>query len=68
MGLRGWPLLTGIRGKPPADVDALCDAVVRVSQLAVSLNDQLLALDINPLIVHAINHGVTAVDALVQIG
>ena len=28
-GLRGWPLLTGLRGKPPADVDALCDAVVR---------------------------------------
>jgi acyl-CoA synthetase (NDP forming) len=68
MGLKGWPLLTGIRGKPPADVDALCDAVARVSQLAVSLKDQHLALDINPLIVHAINHGVTAVDALVQIG
>jgi acetyltransferase len=67
MGLRGWPLLTGVRGKPPADVDALCDAVARVSQLAVSLGDQLLALDINPLVVHATSHGVAAVDALVQI-
>ena len=66
-GLRGWPLLTGLRGKPPADVDALCDAIVRVSQLAVSLGDQLLALDINPLVVHAATHGVAAVDALVQI-
>jgi acetyltransferase len=66
-GLRGWPLLTGLRGKPPADVDALCDAIVRVSQLAVSLGDQLSALDINPLVVHATNHGVVAVDALVQI-
>jgi acetate---CoA ligase (ADP-forming) len=66
-GLRGWPLLTGLRGKPPADVDALCDAIVRVSELAVSLGDQLLALDINPLVVHATNHGVVAVDALVQI-
>ncbi|HSE91433.1 MAG TPA: acetate--CoA ligase family protein [Candidatus Binatia bacterium] len=66
-GLRGWTLLTGLRGKPPADVDALCDAIVRVSQLAVSLGDQLLALDINPLVVHANNHGVVAVDVLVQI-
>jgi acyl-CoA synthetase (NDP forming) len=66
-GLRGWALLTGLRGKPPADVDALCDAIVRVSQLAVSLGDQLLALDINPLVVHGANHGVAAVDALVQI-
>jgi succinyl-CoA synthetase beta subunit len=67
-GLRGRLLLTGIRGKPPADLDALCDAIVKVSNLAVSLGEQLLALDINPLVVHATNHGVVAVDALVQIG
>ena len=66
--LRGWPLLTGLRGKPPADVDALCDAFVAVSSLAVDLGEQLLALDINPLVVHAKGHGVVAVDALVQIG
>ncbi|HEX7232072.1 MAG TPA: acetate--CoA ligase family protein, partial [Candidatus Binatia bacterium] len=35
--LRGFPILTGVRGKPPADVDALCRAVVGVSNLAVSL-------------------------------
>jgi succinyl-CoA synthetase beta subunit len=67
-GLRGRPLLTGLRGKPSADVDALCDTIVRVSQLAVSLGDQLLALDINPLVVHADKGGAVAVDALVQIG
>jgi acyl-CoA synthetase (NDP forming) len=66
-GLRGWTLLTGLRGKPPADVDALCDTIVSVSNLAVSLGEQLLALDINPLVVHARNHGAVAVDALVQI-
>jgi len=67
-GLRGRPLLTGLRGKPSADMDALCDTIVWVSQLAVSLGDQLLALDINPLIVHADKGGVVAVDAFVQIG
>ena len=66
-GLRGWPLLTGLRGKPPADVDALCDAIVKVSNLAVNLGEQLLALDINPLVVHANSRGVVAVDALVEI-
>jgi acetate---CoA ligase (ADP-forming) len=66
-GLRGWSLLTGLRGKPPADVDALCDAIVKVSNLAVNLGEQLLALDINPLVVHANSRGVVAVDALVQI-
>jgi acyl-CoA synthetase (NDP forming) len=66
-GLRGWNLLTGLRGKLAADVDALCDTIVSVSSLAVSLGEQLVALDINPLLVHANNYGVVAVDTLVQI-
>lgn len=65
--LRGWPLLKGIRGKPPADVDALCDAVVGLSNLALSLGNRLEALDINPLVVHTEKQGAVAVDALVQI-
>ncbi|HYY24603.1 MAG TPA: acetate--CoA ligase family protein [Candidatus Udaeobacter sp.] len=65
--LRGWPLLTGVRGKPPADIDALCNAVAGLSQLAVSLRDQIETLDINPLVVHADARGAVAVDALVQI-
>jgi acetyltransferase len=63
--LRGFAILGGVRGKPPADQDALCDAVVAVSRLAVSLGDQLQGLDINPLIVQV--KGVVAVDALIQI-
>ncbi|MGH7796756.1 MAG: acetate--CoA ligase family protein [Candidatus Binatia bacterium] len=66
--LRGFPILGGVRGKPPADVDALCGAIVGLSQLASSLGDQLAGLDINPLIVLPKSSGVVAVDALVQIG
>jgi len=66
--LRGFTLLGGARGRPPADVDALCDAIVRLAQLASSLGEQLAGLDINPLIVLPKGHGVLAVDALVQIG
>jgi acetate---CoA ligase (ADP-forming) len=65
--LRGFPILGGARGKPPADVDALCEAIVGVSQLASSLGEQLAALDINPLIVLPKGDGVVAVDAVVEI-
>ncbi len=59
-------LLAGFRGKPAADVDALVDVLVRVSQLAVDLRGHIVALDINPLMVLPEGHGVCAVDALVE--
>jgi acyl-CoA synthetase (NDP forming) len=59
-------LLSGFRGKPPADVDALVETLVRVSQLAVDLRGKLAALDINPLMVLPEGEGVRAVDALVE--
>jgi succinyl-CoA synthetase beta subunit len=65
--LRGFAILGGVRGKPPADIDALCGAIVGLSRLASSLRDQLAGLDINPLIVLSKGGGVVAVDALVQI-
>jgi acyl-CoA synthetase (NDP forming) len=63
--LRGFPILGGVRGKPPADIEALCEAIIAVSRLAIGLGEQLEALDINPLIVQS--EGVVAVDVLVQI-
>jgi acetyltransferase len=67
MRLRGFSILGGVRGKPPADVDALCDTIVNVSRLAMSLGDQLHGLDINPLIVLPKGQGAVAVDAVVEI-
>ena len=64
--LRGFPIFTGVRGKPAADVEALCDSIVGVSRLAVTLGDQLVGLDINPLIVLPKGQGVIAVDAVVE--
>jgi acetate---CoA ligase (ADP-forming) len=57
------PLLDGVRGAPPADLDAVADAVVGLSALAVDLGDRLAALDVNPLL--AGPDGCVAVDALV---
>ncbi len=64
--LRGLAILEGARGKPAADIDALADAIVALSRLALALGDDLLGLDVNPLIVYPKSQGVVAVDALVQ--
>lgn len=64
--IKGYPLLTGARGRPHADVDALADAIVRLSALAVDLKDQVAELDINPLFVMERGKGVKAADALIK--
>jgi acetyltransferase len=63
--VKGAKLLRGFRGRPEADVDALTDALVRVSHLAVHLRGRIAELDINPLMVLPKGQGVKAADALV---
>ncbi|MGW1724953.1 acetate--CoA ligase family protein [Streptomyces sp. NPDC002306] len=62
--LRGRALLDGVRGRPPADVDALVEVVLRVQRLALELGDELAELDINPLMVLPRGQGAVALDAL----
>ena len=62
-GLATRPLLDGVRGAPPADIEALAGAIVRLSLLAAELGDSIEALDVNPVIVSP--QGCVAVDALV---
>lgn len=63
--LRGVALLRGFRKRPPADIDALANAVSRLSQFAWASRDRLVELDINPLMVLPKGAGVIAADALV---
>jgi acyl-CoA synthetase (NDP forming) len=65
--LRGVDLLRGARGRPPADVAALADAVTRVASLAEAHRDRLRALDLNPVLVLEDGCGVVAVDWLVEL-
>ena len=64
--IAGFPLLTGARGRPRADVDALVDAIVRLSALAIDLKDHVAEFDINPLFVFGEGKGVKAADALIK--
>ena len=59
--------LAGYRGKPPGDLDALAQALVSLSRLAVADGPAVAEAEINPLIVRAQGHGVVAVDALVRL-
>jgi acetyltransferase len=58
-------LLEGFRGRPPGDIDALCDALVHLAQLACDLSDIVEAIDINPFLVCERGRGGYALDGLV---
>ncbi|GAB2880751.1 acetate--CoA ligase family protein [Streptomyces deserti] len=62
--LRGRALLDGVRGRPPADRDALVEVVLRVQRMALELGDDLAELDINPLMVLPRGQGAVALDVL----
>jgi acyl-CoA synthetase (NDP forming) len=64
--IKGYAVLTGARGTAPADIDALADAIVRLSALAIDLKDCVAELDINPLFVFPKGQGVKAGDALIK--
>jgi succinyl-CoA synthetase beta subunit len=63
--LRSFALLTGFRGKPAGDLEAIAHAIVALSQLAQDA--EVVEAEINPLIVRAAGEGVMAVDALVRL-
>jgi acetate---CoA ligase (ADP-forming) len=59
--------LAGYRGRPPGDLDALAQALVALSRLALDEGPTVAEAEINPLIVRPKGEGVVAVDALVKL-
>ncbi|HXP73634.1 MAG TPA: acetate--CoA ligase family protein [Stellaceae bacterium] len=60
--LRSAPILAGIRGQPPLDLEAAADVVERMSWLAADLGARLTDAEINPLVVRPRGAGAVAVD------
>ncbi|WP_427184649.1 acetate--CoA ligase family protein [Bordetella bronchialis] len=57
-------LLRGFRGAPPADVDALAQAIVRLSAFALAAGDTLESVELNPFVVLPQGQGAQALDAV----
>ncbi len=63
--IRSFEMLKGARGQAGVDIQALAQMLSRLSHLAVGLGDQLVSIDINPVI--ATPHGAWAVDGVIEI-
>jgi acetyltransferase len=61
--VRGSQVLYGARGRAPADIDALVQAILNFSHMCLDLQDRVDEIDVNPLMV--LPQGVRAVDALI---
>lgn len=58
--INAYPILTGVRGQPPRDLDSIIRALLNVSHL-VEENSEIRELDLNPIFVY--EKGLTVIDA-----
>jgi acyl-CoA synthetase (NDP forming) len=65
--IKGRPLLEGYRGRAAADVKAIEDVLLRVSQLVVSV-PEITELDLNPVFALPPGQGCRIVDARIRVG
>ncbi len=59
--IRSFGLLRGVRGEPPADLDAAAETLLRLSQLVTDF-PEIVEMDINPLMVFERGRGTLGVD------
>lgn len=64
--IRGFPLLEGYRGRPPADLEALREILMRLSRLAEEV-PEIAELDLNPVIALPPGNGCRIVDARIKV-
>ena len=63
--IKGAPILQGVRGELPRDMDALADAICKYAFMVLDLADEINESDANPVLVYEKDHGIKVVDARV---
>ena len=63
--LRGRAMLEGARGQPPCDIEALAQALSKLSVFVAAKSAEFTSIDINPLLVRPRGEGAAALDALI---
>ena len=64
--VRAFPILQGVRGEAPADLAALVEDILRLSQLVTDFAE-IAEIDINPLLVRPEGGGTVALDARIRL-
>ncbi|MGM0468657.1 MAG: acetate--CoA ligase family protein [Promethearchaeati archaeon] len=58
--IKGFPLLDGFRGRPKADIDAIVDTLMKISNVVME-NEDIYEMDLNPVFIY--EDGLVCVDA-----
>ena len=64
--IRGYRLLEGYRGHPPADIDAIKSVLLRVSRMVEDI-PEIRELDLNPIFALPPDQGCFVVDARIRV-
>jgi len=64
--IKGYPILTGVRGQPPGDIETLEKNLVSLRAM-VTHHPVIKELDINPLFVHSEGDGTTVADIIITL-
>ena len=64
--IKGYPILAGFRGQPPADIETLEKNIVSLRKM-VDNHPVIKELDINPLFVHNEGQGTTVADVIIKL-
>jgi acetate---CoA ligase (ADP-forming) len=64
--IKGYPILKGLRGENPSDIETIEKHIVALKQMTDDL-PMIKELDINPLFVHEEGQGATVADIIIQL-
>lgn len=64
--LKGFPLLAGVRGKPPCDIAGLAETIAALAR-AYLAHPEIVELEVNPIVVRPGETGAVALDCLVTL-